>query len=274
MTKLADLHIHTCFSDSTSSPREIAEQAKACGLSCIAVTDHDTVGGVPSTIAAGEELGVEVIAGVELSTHFQGKDIDILGYFFDWQHPLLKAKLEKLQNARLERMKIMIAKLAALGINDIALEEVQALTSDKSLGRPHLATILVKKGRVGSVKAAFEKYLGEDGKAYVPKTTQTPYEAIEFLRQVGGVAVMAHPMSTNKDEIIASLVEAGLGGIEAHYPNCSDNIIHYYEGIAKKYNLVVTGGSDDHGQAKSYTHIGKKTIPYENVQQLRARAGK
>lgn len=271
MTKVADLHIHTYFSDSTSSPREVVEQAKARGVSCIAVTDHDTVGGIAQTMAAGQELGVEVITGIELSTNFQGKDIDILGYFFDWQHPTLEAKLAQLQTARLERMQIMLAKLTALGIKDISLEEVQTMTQGKSLGRPHLATLLVKKGHVGNIKAAFEKYLGEDGKAYVPKTTQTPYEAIELMRQVGGVAVMAHPMITNKDEIIASMAEAGLAGIEAQYPNCSENIIHYYEGIAKKYNLVVTGGSDDHGQAKVYTHIGKKIIPYENVEQLRAR---
>jgi predicted metal-dependent phosphoesterase TrpH len=140
------------------------------------------------------------------------------------------------------------------------------------VGRPHLASVLQKKGWVGSLREAFDKYLGEDRPAYVAKYKQSPYQAIDLIRRSGGVAVLAHPVVTQKDELIGSFVEAGLKGLEVYYPNVPMVVINHYENIARKHNLIMTGGSDAHGSAKGNTFIGKVKIPYEVVEQLRQAA--
>ena len=272
--KTADLHIHTHFSDSTSAPQEVVEQAYAVGLSCISITDHDTVDGVAPTQLAAQELGIEVVAGIELSSQLNDKDIHILGYFVDIRNEILNAELTRAQDARIDRMRRMIEKLKDLGIGNITLEEVCILTKSKSVGRPHLAVILLQKGWVATLREAFEKYLGEGCPAYVEKYKMTPARAIELIRQAGGVAVLAHPMVTNRDELIPSFVEQGLQGIEVYYPNYSANTINHYEGIARKYHLIMTGGSDAHGKAKDNTYIGKVRVSYSVVQQLKEAAKK
>ena len=269
MTKFADLHIHTHYSDSTDSPQEVVRQAHFQKLMCIAITDHDTVAGIAPTILAAQQFSLEIVPGIELSTEIDEKDIHMLGYFFDYQNPFLLEKLKQIQEARLERIKKMIALLKKEGINNIEWEEVCQLAPLASLGRPHLATILKQKGWVRDIKEAFEKYIGDKCPAYVSKYKQTPYEAIDLIRRCGGVAVLAHPMLTNKDELIPSFIEAGLQGLEVYYANSSDTSIKYYEGIAKKHHLIMTGGSDAHGKVKNNTYVGKTQIPYETVEQLR-----
>ncbi len=268
----ADLHLHTHFSDGTLSPQEVVAEAVGCGLACISITDHDTVDGIAGARAAAGPLGLEVIAGVELSSEHQGKDIHILGYCFDPDGSPLVRQLRAMQDERLARMTRMIAKLQALGIRDITLDDVAAMTRSDSVGRLHLAKLLVSRGHVRSIDAAFEKYLGEGAAAYFPKFKQSPFEAIQLIRDSGGVAVMAHPVITQKDELIPALAEAGLGGIEAHYPNCSMETVNGYLAAAEKYDLVVTGGSDAHGAAKSSTYIGKAYVPYVWVERLKERA--
>ena len=270
MTRFADLHIHTFYSDSTSSPEEVAQEAFAAGVNCIAITDHDTIDGFAPTLEAAREHNLEVISGIELSSEIDGKDVHILGYCFDPKSPQLLEIITKAQDERIERIKKMIAKLEKLGVNNIAFEEVRVLVKSKSLGRPHLATILKQKGWVGDIAQAFEKYLGEHAPAYVPKYKLSPPEAIALIRGAGGVAVLAHPMVTNKDELIPSLVEGGLQGLEVYYPNYPAAALEYYEKLAKKYKLLMTGGSDAHGKAKSNTYIGKIKIPYELVEQLKS----
>ena len=268
----ADLHIHTHFSDGTSSPQEVIEQTHRAELSCISITDHDTIDGVTPTQLCAQALEIEVIAGIELSSGLDNKDIHILGYLIDCQNETLKSELNHMQNARIERMRQMIEKLKTLGIDNISLEEVCILSKSKSVGRPHLASVMHKKGLVSSLREAFDKYIGEGCPAYVEKYKMTPFEAIKLIRQAKGVAVLAHPMVTNRDELIPRMVEAGLQGIEVYYPNYSNNTISYYEGIARKHNLITTGGSDSHGAAKDNTYIGKIKISYSIVQQLKEAA--
>ena len=270
MTRLADLHIHTFYSDGTSSPEEVVKDAVSHGLSCIAITDHDTLDGIKPTRTIAAQFNIEVIAGVELSTEWNRKDIHVLGYFFDEADQEFRGLLKLAQHGRVDRMVQMLEKLHNLGIKNISLEEVCALAKSKSVGRPHLASLLVEKGWVMDMKTAFDKYLEEGGPAYVPKFKITPFEAISLLNKIGGVAVLAHPMLTQIDEIIPQLVKQGLGGLEVYYPNCSEASIRFYEGLAKKHNLVMTGGSDAHGKAKQHTFIGKKSIPYELVEKLKA----
>ena len=264
----ADLHIHTHYSDSSSSPQEVINDALKAGLSCIAITDHDTIDViVPVQEIATPEL--EIVPGIELSSEIQGKDIHILGYFFDIANGPLVERLTAIQLSRIERMKKMIMKLKDMGIKNIELEEVCALTRSRSVGRPHLAAVLKEKGWIGSLNEAFDRFIGEGGPAYYTKYDQSPYEAIKLIKNAGGLAVMAHPMLTQKDELIKSFVEAGLDGLEVYYPNCSDATIEFYFNLAQKHQLLMTGGSDAHGAAKVYTHVGKTKIPYELVEKMK-----
>lgn len=269
--RLADLHIHTSYSDSTLTPQEVVEEANACGLSCIAITDHDTIQGLQPTIAAAQKYGLEVLPGVELSAEINGREVHILGYLFNPNDQAFVNQLQHMQNFRIERMQTMLDKLKEFGINNIRLEEVCALADSNSVGRPHLAAVLKEKGWVANLKEAFNKYLAEGAPAYVPKYEQTPQEAIHLIRRAGGVAVLAHPMLTQIDELIPRLVKEGLGGLEVYYPNASETAVRFYEGLARKHHLVMTGGSDAHGTAKSYTFIGKLKIPYKLVEELKAR---
>ncbi len=272
MASSADLHVHTYFSDSSSSPQEVVDDALKAGLSCIAITDHDIVEGVLPAIEAARGCALEVVPGIELSSEFEACDIHILGYFIDYQQGPLLERIEIFLDARLERMKQMLVNLKAVGIDNIEFEEVCALTQSRAVGRSHLAVLLQQKGWVSNIKGAFEKYLGPGCPGYAPKYKQTPFEAIDLIRSCGGVAVMAHPMLTQKDELIPSFVKAGLKGLEVYYPNCTDTVTEFYERIAQKHGLIATGGSDDHGRAKGYTYVGKKTVPYATVEQLRQAA--
>lgn len=273
MEKFADLHMHTYFSDGTNSPEEVVKEALAAGLSCIAITDHDTVDGIQPTLDAAKGTGLEVLAGIELSTEINGRDVHMLGYLFDYTNEDFKKELNTIQNSRIERMAGMIQKLDELGIHGINLQEVCALAHSKAVGRPHLATVLYEKGKVSSIKEAFDKYLAEGAPAYVSKFKMTPVDAIKKIKSLGGVSVLAHPMVTRLDELIPSFAQAGLNGIEAYYPNNPENIIDYYLGIAKKNGLLVTGGSDSHGAAKTSTYIGRVKVPYTVVEQLKAARG-
>lgn len=274
MSRFADLHIHTYFSDGTFSPEEVVENAHREGLSCIAITDHDTVVGVKPTVEVAKKYDLEVIAGVELSCQKDTKDIHLLAYLFDCENKELQERIGDFQDSRVKRMGEMIEKLKTFGIDNISLEEVCALANSQSVGRPHLARILVEKGHVSNIKAAFDKYLAEGAPAYVGKYKMTPHEAIQFVHKIGGVAVLAHPMLTNCDEQIPGFVEAGLDGLEVYYANIAPPIIEFYKKLAEKYNLLATGGSDAHGEAKKNTYIGKMKIPYELVEKIKEKAAR
>lgn len=265
----ADLHIHTTYSDSSSSVKDVLYRSSQGGFGCIAITDHDIVDAIPEALKIAGDFDVEVVAGVELSTQMNNKDIHMLGYFFDPSDETFKKALDDFQNTRVNRTQEILDRLRPLGIDNIALEEVLELTQAKAVGRPHVAQVLVRKGWVKDIKEAFDRYLAEGAPAFVPKHQLTPYEAIELIRNAGGVAVMAHPCLTQRDELIPGLVEAGMKGLEVYYPNCPGAMITYYENLAKKYQLIPTGGSDDHGAHKKNTWIGRIKLPYESVERLK-----
>ena len=273
MNQWADLHIHTNFSDSTLSVNDVIKDAHKNGIDCIAISDHDTVAAIALAMEEARKYEIEVIPAIELSSELNGRDIHILGYLFDYKSEALVKAISSMQNTRVERMEKMIAKLNQLfHINNISLQEVCSIAETQSVGRPHLALKLLEKGWVGNIPEAFNRFIGEHAPAYVPKYKQTPFEAIALLHQAGGVAVLAHPMVTQVDELIPQMVEAGLDGVEVYYPNVSNNITEFYEGIAKKHHLLMTGGSDAHGTAKVYEYIGIKRIPYSLVEELKKRA--
>ncbi len=267
----ADLHIHTYYSDSTMSPQNVVREAKKALLSCISITDHDTIDGVAEAVSEAKKFDIEVLAGIELSSEYGKKDVHILGYGFALKKSPLVMKLQEMQQARRERMKKMVAKLNSLGFGDIHFEDVASRTKSDAVGRLHLAQLLVEKRVVPDLDTAFSRYLGEGAPVYFSKFKQTPVEAIKLIKDSGGAAVMAHPMLTARDEIIPELVRAGLDGLEAYYPNCSMVVANYYVGLAKKYKLLITGGSDSHGAGKKNTYIGKGYVPYEHVEELKRR---
>ncbi|NLE65364.1 MAG: PHP domain-containing protein [Elusimicrobia bacterium] len=266
----ADLHIHTYYSDGTMSPQEVVSEAVRAGLSAIAIADHDTIDGIPLAAEAGRKEGLEVLRAVELSCEQDGKDIHILGYLFEEESPLVRM-LARMRQARMDRMERMLATLHGLGVTGISMEEVCARTRSNAVGRLHLAKILVEKGYARNLDQAFEKYLAEGGAAYFPKFKQTPREAIRLIKESGGLAVLAHPVITQRDELIPSMVRDGLDGLEAYYPNCRMEVVERYLKMAKENAILVTGGSDAHGEGKDNTFIGKAYAPYVHVERMKER---
>ncbi len=271
MTHFADLHIHTFFSDGSLSPRDVLEGGSRAGLTCLSICDHDTVDGVLEALPLAEDYHLEVIPGIELSSSWDGRDIHILGYFLDVADPAFQKGLSVIREKRIHRMARMIDRLRENGITELTVNEVLKEVRSRNVGRPHLARVLVKKGKCATVKEAFDRYIGDDGPAYVCYPMQTPFEAIAMIRSGGGIAVMAHPMVTRRDDMIPSLVDSGLEGIEVFYPNVARPVTEFYRDLAGRYGLLMTGGSDAHGEYKRNTFIGKAKIPYELIEKMKER---
>lgn len=270
MEKRADLHMHSSCSDGTQTPEEVVIASKDVGMSCIAISDHDTIDAIKPAIACGKEHGVEVIPAIELSTEIDKKDVHMLGYLFDYENAEFLEVINKIQYSRIGRMHDMIAKLKEAGVDDISFEDVEEFAGTKSLGRPHLAHFLEARGWVKNKQEAFDKYLADGRPGCVPKFKISPFEAIEMVEKAGGISVLAHPKFSQVDEHIPAFVEAGLGGIEVYYPNTPRELIRFYEGLVEKHGLVATGGSDAHGDNKKHTYIGKVSVPYELVEKLKS----
>ena len=278
--KLCDLHTHTTASDGSDRPGELVRMAKDLGLSAIAITDHDTVDGLPEASVEGERLGIEVIQGIELSVIAQKGNMHILGYFIDRKNPFFMDTLDRVQRARAERNPKMVARLNELGI-EISMHMLEEMAQGGQVGRPHFARALVELGAVRTVQEAFDKYLKRGAPAYFPKSVLTPEDAIETIHRASGVSVLAHPFSL-KCETRAELVSIvdrlkgfGLDGIECYYSEHSKDFTKELIDIARKRGLVVTGGTDYHGKAKPYIKLGSGKgglrIPYECVEELKAR---
>lgn len=264
-----DLHVHTNFSDSSLSPREVMEIAQDKGLSAVAITDHDCVDGIVPAQQVAQEMSIEVIPGVELTTESEDREIHIIGLFIDYQKEWFAQKLEQIRQFRVQRMREMIGRLKENGI-EVEEEEVFSLsTTSGSVGRLHLARVLLSKGVVGSIKQAFDMYIGENNCCYVKRMRITPQEAIAMIKNLGGIPVLAHPGMQNCDELIVRLLPEGLMGIEVFHINHTPREMHYYSELAKKYNLLISGGSDCHGEGKGVPFIGKVRVPYHVLEALK-----
>jgi 3',5'-nucleoside bisphosphate phosphatase len=268
--KFADLHVHTIFSDGTSSPPEVIAEALKQGVAVVAVTDHDTVLGLGACVEEGRLKDIEVIAGIELTAEHEGTEIHMLGYLFDYQKEALIRRLDELRQNRVERIYKIVDKLKGIGVN-LKPQAVFDLAKNGTVGRLHVARAMVKEKIVNSVTEAFQKYIGDTCPAYVCGFKLSPAEAITLIRSAGGVAVLAHPYTLRRDELIPYFVELGLQGLEAYYPEHAQAMVNFYLGLAKKYNLLVTGGSDFHGSAKPDVKLGAVKLPYELVERLKER---
>ena len=255
-----DLHLHTTHSDGSLSPTEVLRLAHKAKVTALAVTDHDIVSGIPEAIAAGAELGIEIIPGVEISSSLGNSEPHILGYYIHWQDPELSRRLSALRESRHNRNPQIIERLRSLGL-DITYQEVRALAGTESVGRPHIARLLMDKQYVTSAKDAFDRYLAEGRPAYVARELPTPADAIAWIRAAGGVAVLAHPTWTKVSgeglrTLVTALKSEGLGGVEVHYSTHTKRQTEEYLDLAKQLNLLITGGSDFHGITKPDIEVG------------------
>jgi 3',5'-nucleoside bisphosphate phosphatase len=269
--RFADLHLHSHFSDGTYGPQEIAAQARRCELAAIALTDHDSVEGCVDTARACEAADIEFIAGVELTVEQDGNELHILGYFIDTQNPLLLGQIARFQGVRQNRIREMVARLNRLQV-PLSEKAVFALANCSSPGRPHVARALVEAGLCGSLDEAFERFLKRNRPAWVPKFKMGGQEAIDLIHQAGGVAVLAHPGLNRSDAVIPAMVEAGMDGIECFHTKHSTSTAEHYLGLADRFHLLVTGGSDCHGLSKGKPLMGTVKVPYQHVETLKARA--
>jgi len=248
MSALVDLHLHTTASDGRLSPTELIHLLASQGLKQVAISDHDTTEGLAEAFAAAEEFpDMRIIPAIELSTDIPGDEVHMLGYFLRHEDEELQKILREFRMGRLERGRMMVEKLATLGIN-IEWERVQEIAGEGSVGRPHIALAMVEKGYCKEPKDAFPEYLGRNGSAYVERSKMTPPEAVDMLIRFGAVPVLAHPAYLNDMETtIAELAEAGILGLEVHYAQFSPETVQQLAELADRYGLIPCGGSDYHG---------------------------
>lgn len=255
-----DMHVHSTFSDGTCTPEELVTIAQEKGLKAFVLTDHDTVTGVEQTIQAAKGSGVVVLPGIEVSAVYQGRDIHILGYDVDIHNPAFLERLAYYQKEREERNDRMILRLAEHGFS-ISKEKIEARFPGAVMTRAHFARYLLDEGQIGTVKEAFEKYIGVGCPCYLPKKEITPEEAMSCILMAGGHPVLAHPMLYHMEKkeievLVRYLISLGLEGIEAIYSNNSQDDERFLRQLAKKFNLYITGGSDFHGSNKPAIQMG------------------
>jgi 3',5'-nucleoside bisphosphate phosphatase len=267
----ADLHLHTFFSDGTYTPEELAAHGKRLGFHAMALSDHDTVEGCARMAAACLADGIEFIAASELTAELDGHELHLLGYYLDTSNAKLLVELARFQEVRQNRIREMVAKIRSLNV-PLLEETVFAIANCRSPGRPHVARALVKQGLCHNLDEAFDRFLKKGKPAWVPKFKMSAVDAIALIHQAGGVAVMAHPGLNNCDDLISTLAECGLDGLEVYHTKHARATSDHYLRMAEQQNLLVTGGSDCHGMSKGKPLIGGVKLPYWRVEMLKERA--
>lgn len=272
-----DLHVHSKHSDGTCTTRELVDLALYKGLKAIALTDHDTVAGLEEITAYAKDKDIEIVPGIELSTEYCGRDIHILGLYINPYNPRFREHLITFQESRIMRNRKMCENLAEQGI-DITYEDLMDTFKGAVVTRAHYARFLLDKGYVKSMKEAFERYVGDHCKAFVPREKITPSQAVSLILEAGGIPVLAHPIlyrmsDANLDKLVATLKEAGLMGIEAVYSTYAPSEERYVKRLAAKYDLLLTGGSDFHGSNKKDVDLGngrgRLFVPEELLDKLK-----
>ncbi len=278
-----DLHTHTNFSDGSLSPQALVEHAASQDVGIIAVTDHDETGGIAPAREHGKRKGVGVIAGVELSIEYPltgANHLHILGLFIDPDNNALRQALQYLSHERDNRAEKIIRQLNAHGV-PLKYDDLKTIIGEGSAGRPHVAQLLIQKRVVHSVKEAFNRFLSKGRPGYVPKIKLNVQEAINAIHEAQGLAIAAHPVSLGYDtypplgEEVLKFKRMGLDGIEAYYPSHNRYFTEWLLDFARQHDLVISGGSDFHGEAKKDVEIGRGrgalNIPYSVVEALRQR---
>jgi predicted metal-dependent phosphoesterase TrpH len=269
-----DLHTHSLRSDGALEPGALIERAAARGVKIQALADHDTLAGAAEAIATGERVGVRVIPSTELNTESEWGDVHILGYFLDPADTALEDRLRWLREHRGRRIELMVEKLNALGY-PIALARVLEIAQGGSLGRPHVAQALFEAGHVPTYDSAFDTLIAKDAAAYVERVGLSPLEAVQLVVAHGGVPSLAHPFTVvGLEELVPLIVAAGLAGIEAYYGSHRPAMTAACLALARRYDLVPTGGSDFHGRGEHGAPLGGVFVPPETIGALEARRGR
>ena len=266
--RYADLHVHSSASDGLLSPTEVVALAAGKGFAALSISDHDTVAGLPEGFAAAKKQGIELLAGVELSAYLENSEVHILGYCFDYENEALLSALERLCADRVRRIEEMIRLLRELGVT-LDRSSIDAAAAFGSVGRLHVARALYQQGLVSNVRQAFVKYIGRGKPAYVPRAHIPPGEACRLIRDAGGIPVLAHPSLLDRQSLIPKLVKEGIEGIEAFYSKVTPDVAKHYCRVAKKYGLLVTGGSDCHQGEGGDFLLGAVKLDYKYVQKLK-----
>ncbi len=269
----ADLHIHSTYSDGSYKPVEIIKMAREKNINTIAIADHDTVGGVEEAIVNGKKNKINIIPAIELSTLRGKAEIHILGYHIDYMDKKLLAKIKEIFTARITRASKMVELLNKNGI-DITFNQVKNIAGDDYIGRPHIARAMVEAGYIDEIADAFTAdYIGNGGKAYVAKYKISPEDAIKIIKEARGIPVLAHPIFINhgqpmlRDDI-QELQNHGLQGIEVYHSKHSNQDSVYYKKIAEELNLLITGGSDFHGENSPGVKIGDVILADKYIKEL------
>lgn len=247
----ADLHIHTVASDGHMSPKDVVRTAKKHNLECISITDHDTIKGYREAADTAEELGIELLPGVEITSDFNNRECHLLAYCFDPDHPSINRLLARHYRSRLERGKWILKELSKKGL-DLDIEEVKAEANGGNIGRPHIASVLINKGYVASFKEAFIRYLSDESLGTIHNVYYSHHEVIEAVKEAGGAVVIAHPGNLYNRKELEKLVDAGIDGIEYIHPSHKYDTQKWIEEFAESHHLLKTGGSDFHGGDKEY----------------------
>ncbi len=258
-----DLHVHSTASDGTDSPREILELAKQKNLKAIALTDHDTVGGIEEALLAAQDVHVRCIPGIEISTMYEEKEIHVVGLFLDWQNAEMQGKLKEFQKKREKRNEVMAELLQKEGFS-VTMEELREEYPNTVITRAHFARLLHKKGYVKTVNEAFEKYIGDGCRCHVGRQLITPMEACEFLCCYGAMPILAHPILYNMNldrlrRMIREMKNCGLVGLEALYSTYTKGETELMKRVALEEGLLISGGSDYHGSNKPHIQLGTGT---------------
>ncbi len=274
MANFVDLHTHSTASDGIYSPARLLQLAHEAGLQALALTDHDTTGGIEEAATAAQQLSIDFIPGVELNTDVGKDEIHVLGYFLEYQRPAFQNILQVLRDARVLRGQRMVERLNEQGVH-ISWERVREIAQG-AVGRPHIAKALLEAGYVQSNGEAFEKYIGTGCPAYVPRYKLMPEDAIRLIASANGLPVIAHPIGlpglTELRNWLPALRVAGLVGVETYYGSYTTEEEQQIRHLADEYQLIPTGGSDYHGPGIHPTPLGGRYVPYEAVERLKAEA--
>jgi 3',5'-nucleoside bisphosphate phosphatase len=244
-----DLHTHTNLSDGVLSPTQLVQRAHERGLDIISITDHDSVNGIKEAAEFGKTIGVEIISGVEISTDVDDKEVHLLAYFIDIENEELKKYLSFFRDERMHRARRIVKKLNHLGFK-ISIDDVIERSKNSAIGRPHIAYTMVDLGLIQNYQQAFEKYIGDNGPAFERKIHVSAQSALKLISDAGGLSFIAHP-GFMKENLLLSLIKAGVDGIECVHPSHSENQVQFYKGIVNQYCLLESGGSDFHGGKKA-----------------------
>jgi predicted metal-dependent phosphoesterase TrpH len=272
-----DLHSHSNRSDGTLTPAEEMRLAAERGLAGVALTDHDTFEGLEEAAAAADELGLDFVPGIEFSAEYDAASLHILGYWVDPADPAIDVELLRLTATRFRRGEMIVEKLLELGF-DISLERVLELAGGEAIARPHIAEAMVEAGIVSDEKEAFDRYISDDGLAYVPKHALHPMEALRLIGEAGGVCVLAHPgmwrgSDNVPDDLIEQMATNGMVGLEVRHPDHDERMRAKYAAIAERLHLVPTASSDCHGERYGF-RMGEERTDAETFAELRRRAGR